>query len=149
MIEGLHSDDAYMKEALKQAQYALEDGEVPIGAVVVAQNRIIARAYNQVEKLNDVTAHAEMLAITSAENFLGSKYLSECKLYITLEPCTMCMGALYWSQVKEIIYGAHDPKRGFQKMAPDVVHPKAKVRGGIMENECKSLIDQFFNKLRS
>ena len=99
MITGLHSDEAYMKEALKQAQYAYDENEVPVGAIVVCDNRIIARAYNQVETLTDVTAHAEMLAITSAENFLGSKYLSNCRLYVTLEPCTMCMGALYWSRL--------------------------------------------------
>ena len=148
MITGLHSDEAYMKEALKQAQYAYDENEAPVGAIVVCDNRIIARAYNQVETLTDVTAHAEMLAITSAENFLGSKYLSNCRLYVTLEPCTMCMGALYWSQIDQVIYGASDPKRGFSKIAPHSVHPKMKIKGGIMEKACKNLVDEFFIKLR-
>lgn len=149
MIPGLHSDEAFMKEALKQASYAFEEGEIPVGAVVVCENKIIARAYNQVEKLNDVTAHAEMLAITSAENFLGAKYLAGCKLYVTLEPCSMCMGALYWAQIDEVVFGTSDPKRGFQSMAPNVIHPKTKIKSGVLKEDCKVLIDQFFQKLRS
>lgn len=148
MIPGLHSDEAFMKEALKQARYAYEENEVPVGAVVVCENKIISRAYNQVEKLNDVTAHAEILAITSAENYLGSKYLSGCKLYVTLEPCAMCAGATYWSQLDEIIYGASDEKRGFTHLAPHALHPKAQVKTGILATECSELITSFFSKMR-
>lgn len=148
MIAGLHSDEAFMKEALKQAQYAFEENEVPVGAVVVCENKIISRAYNQVEKLNDVTAHAEILAITAAENFLGTKYLAGCKLYVTLEPCVMCAGATYWSQVDEIIYGASDKKRGYSNLAPEALHPKVKVKSGIMAEECSSLVSAFFSQMR-
>ena len=112
MIPGLHSDEAYMKEALKQAHYAFDEGEIPVGAVVVCEDKIIARAYNQVERLNDVTAHAEILAITAAENYLGTKYLTQCRLFVTLEPCMMCAGALYWSQIDGLVYGTKDEKRG-------------------------------------
>lgn len=149
MIQGLHSDEAFMKEALKQAQYAFEENEVPVGAVVVCENKIISRAYNQVEKLNDVTAHAEILAITSAENYLGSKYLTGCKLYVTLEPCTMCAGATYWSQLDEIVFGAADEKRGFSVMAPNALHPKAKVKHGILADECSYLVTSFFEQMRN
>jgi len=148
-MKGIHSDEAYMKEALKQAQYALEEGEVPIGAVVVCDNRIIARAYNQVEKLNDVTAHAEILAITAAENFLGTKYLTQCKLYVTLEPCLMCAGATYWAQLEEIVYAASDEKRGFSTNASKAIHPKSKVKKDVLANESKELLNAFFNKLRT
>lgn len=148
MIPGLHSDEAFMKEALKQAQYAFEEGEVPVGAIVVSDNKIISRAYNQVERLNDVTAHAEILAITAAENFLGSKYLTGCKLYVTLEPCTMCAGATYWAQLDEVIYGASDNKRGFSNQAPDALHPKAKVKTGIMAEACSELMTSFFTRMR-
>ena len=148
MLEGLHSDEAYMKEALKQAKYALEENEVPVGAVVVCNNKIISRAYNQVEKLNDVTAHAEMLAITSAENYLGSKYLKGCKLYVTLEPCTMCAGASYWAQLDEVNYGASDEKRGFSSLAPEAIHPKTKVKRGILADECNALVRTFFSQMR-
>ncbi|WP_420581774.1 nucleoside deaminase [Reichenbachiella sp.] len=148
MIPGLHSDEAFMKEALKQAQYAFEENEVPVGAVVVCENKIISRAYNQVEKLNDVTAHAEILAITAAENYLGTKYLSGCKLYVTLEPCTMCAGATYWSQLDEVIYGASDEKRGYSQLAPKAIHPKAKITYGILANECSALVTDFFKRMR-
>jgi tRNA(adenine34) deaminase len=148
MIPGLHSDEAFMKEALKQAQYAFEEGEVPVGAIVVSDNKIISRAYNQVERLNDVTAHAEILAITAAENFLGSKYLTGCKLYVTLEPCTMCAGATYWAQLDEVIYGASDNKRGFSNQAPDALHPKAKVKTGILAAACSELMTSFFTRMR-
>lgn len=148
MILGLHSDEAFMKEALKQASYALEEGEVPIGAVVVCDNKIIARAYNQVEKLNDVTAHAEMLAITSAENFLGTKYLTQCRLFVTLEPCTMCAGALFWTQLEGVVYGASDEKRGYTVKAPNTIHPKTVVKHGVMDRECGELVSAFFKKLR-
>ncbi len=120
-------DDAYfMKRALQEAEYAFEAGEVPVGAVIVVQDRIIARAHNLTEKLNDVTAHAEMQAITAAANFLGGKYLKECTLYVTLEPCQMCAGALYWSQIKKIVYGAKDLQRGFEVMG-STLHPKTKL----------------------
>ena len=148
MIAGLHSDGAFMKEALKQAQYAFEEGEIPVGAIVVSDNKIISRAYNQVERLNDVTAHAEILAITAAENYLGAKYLTSCKLYVTLEPCTMCAGATYWAQLDEIIYGASDNKRGFSTQAPDALHPKAKVKTGILADACGELMTSFFSRMR-
>lgn len=148
MIPGLHSDEAFMREALKQAQYAFKENEIPVGAVVVCENKIIARAYNQVERLNDVTAHAEILAITSAENYLGSKYLTGCKLYVTLEPCTMCAGATYWSQLDEVIYGAGDDKRGYSNLAPAATHPKTKVTTGILAKECSELMTSFFTQMR-
>jgi len=148
MIPGLHSDEAFMKQALTQAKYALEEGEVPIGAVVVCDNKIIARAYNQVEKLNDVTAHAEILAITAAENFLGTKYLTQCRLFVTLEPCTMCAGASYWSQLEGVVYGASDKKRGYSALAPMAFHAKTNVKHGVLAEECGELIKEFFKKLR-
>lgn len=137
-----------MNEALKQAQYAFEEGEIPVGAVIVLNNRIIARAYNQTEKLNDVTAHAEMLAITSAANTLGAKYLIDCKLYVTLEPCLMCAGALFWSQISEIHFAASDLKRGFRNKQADVLHPKTKWIEGTLAAESESLLQTFFQKLR-
>ncbi|UXX79682.1 nucleoside deaminase [Reichenbachiella carrageenanivorans] len=149
MIPGLHSDEAFMKEALKQAQYAFDENEVPVGAVVVCDNKIISRAYNQVEKLNDVTAHAEVLAITAAENYLGTKYLTGCKLYVTLEPCTMCAGATYWSQLDAVIYGASDPKRGYTALAPKALHPKAKVTHGVLAEACSQLVTDFFARMRN
>ncbi len=149
MIPGLHSDEAFMKEALKQAQYAFEEGEIPVGAVVVCENKIISRAYNQVERLHDVTAHAEILAITAAENFLGAKYLTNCRLFVTLEPCTMCAGASFWSQIDEIIIGARDEKRGFSQLTPNPLHPKTQVKYGIMEEECSSLVTTFFQNIRN
>ncbi|MEQ6122396.1 nucleoside deaminase [Reichenbachiella sp. MALMAid0571] len=148
MIPGLHSDEAFMKQALTQAKYALEEGEVPIGAVVVCDNKIIARAYNQVEKLNDVTAHAEILAITAAENFLGTKYLTQCRLFVTLEPCTMCAGASYWSQLEGVVYGASDEKRGYSALAPKAFHPKTNVQHGVLAEECGELVKDFFTRLR-
>ncbi len=137
-----------MNEALKQAKIAFEEGEIPVGAVIVSKNKIIARAYNQTEKLNDVTAHAEMLAITAAENYLGAKYLVDCRLYVTLEPCPMCAGALYWSQISEIYFGASDPKRGFHQCNPEMLHPKTKVFSGLMAKESEQLVLDFFKKLR-
>ena len=148
MIPGLHSDEAYMREALKQARYAYEEGEVPVGAVVVCENKIIARAYNQVEKLNDVTAHAEILAITSAENYLGAKFLTQCRLFVTLEPCTMCAGATYWAQLEGIVFGAFDRERGFSRLMPAVTHPRSTVTGGVLEVECSELITRFFQEMR-
>lgn len=137
-----------MNEALKQAQYAFEEGEIPVGAVIVSKNKIIAKGYNQTEKLNDVTAHAEMLAITSAANYLGAKYLIDCKLYVTLEPCMMCGGALFWSQISEVYYAAADPKRGCIQNTTPVLHPKTKIFAGILAKESESLLNSFFKKLR-
>ncbi|MCS5490725.1 nucleoside deaminase [Algoriphagus limi] len=144
----LYSDEYFMNEALKQAQIAFEEGEIPVGAVIVSKNRIIAKAYNQTEKLQDVTAHAEMIAITAAANTLGAKYLTDCRLYVTLEPCTMCGGALFWSQISQVFYGASDPKRGFRQTNPKILHPKTKIIGGLLEQECGDLILRFFEKLR-
>jgi tRNA(adenine34) deaminase len=137
-----------MNEAFKQAKFAFEEGEIPVGAVIVSKNKVIARAYNQTEKLTDVTAHAEVLAITAASNFLGAKYLNDCKLYVTLEPCPMCAGALYWSQIGEVYYGASDPKRGFHQCNPEMLHPKTKVFSGLMAQESEKLLLDFFKKLR-
>ena len=136
-------------EAIKQAKIALHENEVPVGAVVVCENRIIARGYNQTEKLNDVTAHAEMLALTAAFNYLGSKYLQNCSLYVTLEPCIMCAGACYWSQINRLIFGTKDTKLGFTNKGYDILHPKTKVSEGILEDVCRSLLMEFFNKKRN
>ncbi|MTI30955.1 nucleoside deaminase [Xanthovirga aplysinae] len=144
----IHSDEYYMQQAYKQALLAFESGEVPVGAVMVCNQQIIARAYNQTERLQDVTAHAEMVAITAAENAIGAKYLNECSLYVTLEPCVMCAGATYWSQLKKIVFGASDPKRGFGRLNENILHPKTQLVPGIMEVECRDLINQFFKKLR-
>lgn len=142
-------DDAYfMKKALQEAELAFEKGEVPIGAVVVIKDRIIARSHNLTEQLNDVTAHAEMQAITAAANFLGGKYLKGCTLYVTLEPCQMCAGALYWSQIDKIVYAARDPQRGFRAMGTKL-HPKTKAIGGIMEDEASELLKKFFIQRRN
>ncbi|WP_073095752.1 nucleoside deaminase [Cyclobacterium lianum] len=145
----LYSDEYWMQEALKQARIAFEEGEIPVGAVVVVKNRIIAKAYNQTEKLTDVTAHAEILAITAASNALGSKYLPECRLYVTLEPCVMCAGAIYWAQLGELHYGAADPKRGFSRNGPDLLHPKTKVSNGLLQDNSRKLLQAFFNNLRN
>jgi tRNA(adenine34) deaminase len=145
----LFSDEYFMNEALKQAQLAYEEGEIPVGAVVVCNNKIIARGYNQTEKLTDVTAHAEMIAITSAANFLGSKYLQECKLYVTLEPCIMCAGASFWAHLSEVHYAAADPKRGFARLHENILHPKTKIFSGTLEKEASSLLNNFFKKLRN
>ncbi len=142
-------DDTYfMRQALSEAQKAFEKNEVPIGAVVVTNNRIIARAHNLVETLNDVTAHAEMLAITAAANVLGGKYLTDCTLFVTIEPCPMCAGALGWSQLTRIVYGAADEKRGFSKFSVDVLHPKTIVSSGILAEECAAIMKKFFEKKR-
>jgi tRNA(adenine34) deaminase len=144
----LFSHEYFMLEALKEAKKGLENGEVPVGAIIVATNRIIGRGYNQTESLNDVTAHAEMLAFTSAANCINSKYLNECILYVTLEPCIMCAGAAYWTQIGQIIYGAGDPKRGFSLHAPSPLHPSTILLGGILEHECSILVKEFFKKKR-
>jgi tRNA(adenine34) deaminase len=140
----LYSNNYFMKQALCEAEQAFQEGEVPIGAVIVSQNRIIARAHNQTETLTDVTAHAEMLAITAAANLLGGKYLTECTLYVTVEPCVMCAGALGWSQIGRVVYGASDEKRGFLNYAPAAFHPKTEVISGVMEIECSKLMKDFF-----
>ena len=147
MIEPF-DDEYFMKRALAEAEQAFAEGEVPVGAVVVCQKRIISRAHNLTETLNDVTAHAEMQAITAATNLIGGKYLIDCTLYVTLEPCTMCAGALNWSQVSRIVYGASDEKRGFRKFAPNALHPKTILLGGILQNECAMLMKKFFEEKR-
>lgn len=134
----------FMKQALREAQKAWDAGEVPIGAVVVVNNRIIARGYNQVEMLNDATAHAEMIALTAAFNFFGAKYLPDATLYVTVEPCTMCCGALYWSKIGEVVYGASDPKHGGLSLHRHLLHPKTKLTGGVMQEEGARLIKDFF-----
>ena len=142
-------DDTYfMRQALIEAQRAYDKNEVPVGAVVVANHRIIARAHNLVETLNDVTAHAEMQAITAAANVLGGKYLTDCTLFVTVEPCPMCAGALGWAQLSRVVYGASDEKRGFSKSAPSVLHPKTTVTSGVLANECSTLMKLFFEKKR-
>lgn len=144
----LQADRRYMLEALKQAQYAFEEGEIPVGAVMVANNRIIARSFNQTQTLKDPTAHAEILAITTACHALGTKYLPTCSLYVTLEPCTMCAGALYWSQIGKVVFGASDEKRGYHKWTPGLLHPKTELVKGVLEEECSALISRFFKNLR-
>lgn len=141
-------DEYYMHEALREARAAAQEDEVPIGAVVVSGDRIIARAHNQTEMLHDVTAHAEMLALTAAEEALGAKYLSECSLYVTVEPCPMCAGALGWTQVSRIIYGADDPKRGFTQLTGPILHPKTEVTAGVLADECEQLMKEFFKNKR-
>jgi len=142
------SDEHFMKEAFKEAQKAFDEDEVPVGAVIVCDNRIIARAHNMTERLTDVTAHAEMLAFTSATDFLGGKYLNECTLYVTLEPCVMCAGASYWTQLKKVVYAAKDEKRGFAKHQENLLHPKTTIVTGILEQECSDLLVNFFKKKR-
>lgn len=137
-----------MKKAFSEAMLAYEKGEIPVGAVVVAQGKIIARAHNLTETLNDVTAHAEMQAITAAANLLGGKYLNDCTLYVTLEPCVMCAGALGWSQIGKIVFGASDEKRGYQKFAKSALHPKTEVVGGVLETDCRELLQAFFKEKR-
>ena len=137
-----------MRKALMEAEAAFREGEIPIGAVVVCQDRIIARAHNLTETLNDVTAHAEMQAITAAANELGGKYLTGCTLYVTVEPCIMCAGALGWSQIPRVVYGCRDEKRGYSDYAPQAMHPKCTVTGGILEDECRQLMRDFFQQKR-
>ncbi|MBP1638230.1 MAG: CMP/dCMP deaminase zinc-binding protein [Bacteroidetes bacterium] len=143
-----HLHEYYMKQALAEAQIAFERDEVPVGAVIVCGERIIARGHNLTETLNDVTAHAEMQTITAAANFLGGKYLIDCTLYVTVEPCVMCAGALGWSQISKVVYGTADEKRGFTRFAPDALHPKTEIVSGIMETECSELMKIFFKKKR-
>jgi tRNA(adenine34) deaminase len=144
----LFSDNHFKKKALQESQNALEEDEVPVGAVVVCENRIIAKAHNQTERLTDVTAHAEILAITSAAEYLGSKYLNECTVYVTLEPCVMCAGALAWAQIGRIVYGANDDSKGFMRFGKRILHPKTKVEFGILMEECSNLLKSFFKNKR-
>ncbi len=144
----IHSDDFFMKQALKEAQKAFDQNEVPVGAVVVCKKQIIAKSHNQTEMLNDVTAHAEMLGLTSASSYLGSKYLHHCELFITLEPCVMCAGALKWSQIGRVVYGASDDKGGFMRYGKELLHPRTKVEYGIMQDECSLILQEFFKKRR-
>ena len=141
-------DNFYMKQALLEAKCAIEEDEIPVGAVIVCGERIIARAHNLTERLSDVTAHAEMQAITAASEYLGGKYLNDCTLYVTVEPCIMCAGALGWSQIGRIVYGAGDEKRGFRRFAPQALHPKTELISGVMEEECASLMKEFFAQKR-
>lgn len=141
-------DERFMRRALQEAEAARNAGEIPVGAVIVAGDRIIARAHNLTETLSDVTAHAEMQAITSAANQLGGKYLTDCTLYVTLEPCVMCAGAIGWSQLRRVVYGASDEKRGFTKFAPKALHPKCTVTTGVLEEECRQLMTDFFRSRR-
>ncbi|WP_262710083.1 nucleoside deaminase [Hymenobacter aquaticus] len=143
----LYSDEQYMREALKQARYALQEEEIPIGAVVVMDKQIIARAYNQTEKLRDVTAHAEMLALTAAANYVGNKYLADCTLYVTVEPCVMCAGASFWAQVKRVVYGAPEEKRGFRRHG-NLLHPRTELVAGILGDEAAELMREFFAQRR-
>ena len=147
MIEP-YSDEFFMQQALKEAEKGIKSDEVPVGAVIVAKNQIIARAHNLTELLNDVTAHAEMQAFTAAADFLGGKYLKECTLYVTLEPCQMCAGASYWAQLGKIVYGASEPQRGFVN-SQTILHPKTKVVSGVLENECSLLLKRFFIEKRN
>jgi tRNA(adenine34) deaminase len=144
----IHGDERFMREAYKLALQAKDEGEIPVGAIVVANNTIIGKGYNQTERLKDPTAHAEMLAITAACNYLGTKYLTDCSLYVTLEPCGMCAGGLYWAQLKKLVYGAKDDQRGFTTINPKMIHPKTEVRQGVMAEEAATLILDFFAAIR-
>ncbi|MBP6128134.1 nucleoside deaminase [Flavobacterium sp.] len=146
-METIFTDEYFMKKALQEAEIAFEKDEIPVGAVIVVNNTVIARTHNLTELLHDVTAHAEMQAITSAANFLGGKYLKGCTLYVTLEPCQMCAGALYWSQISKIVFGATDVKRGYKTLGTQI-HPKTEVVSGILEKECAELMTNFFQKKR-
>ena len=146
-MENPFNDEYFMKKALQEAEASFEKGEIPVGAVIVIDNRIIARTHNLTEMLNDVTAHAEMQAITSAANFIGGKYLKGCTLYVTLEPCQMCAGALYWSQISKIVFGASDEQRGFETLGT-LLHPKTQVVKGVLANECADLMLRFFASRR-
>lgn len=148
MEEQNKKDEEYMHKALMEAQRAFDEDEIPIGAIIVCKDRIISRAHNLTEMLHDVTAHAEMQAITSGANMLGGKYLKDCTLYVTVEPCVMCAGAIGWAQISRVVYGAKDEKRGYSKYAPQALHPKTLVTSGILEDECKELMQSFFEGKR-
>ena len=141
-------DEFFMQQALREAREAAAEDEIPVGAVVVSNGRILARAHNNTERLGDVTAHAEMLALTAASSALGAKYLTECTLYVTLEPCPMCAGALAWSQIGRIVYGASDPKRGFERIGRQLLHPRTEVTAGVLADECATLVKEFFKEKR-
>ncbi len=141
-------DERYMREALREAMTAAEEDEVPVGAVVVCRGRIIAKGHNMTERLKDPTAHAEMIAITSATEAMGGKYLTDCTLYVTVEPCPMCAGALAWSQISRVVYGALDPKRGFSMFSPSLLHPKTDITAGVLAQECGQLVSDFFKNKR-
>jgi tRNA(adenine34) deaminase len=145
----MEDNEKYMKEALRQAALAEAEGEVPIGAVITCRGRIIGKGHNMTEKLCDATAHAEMIAITAATEAMGGKYLNDCTLYVTVEPCPMCAGALAWSQIGKVVYGASDPKRGFSMFSPSLMHPKTQVVSGVLADECSSLVTEFFRNKRS
>lgn len=147
MIEPF-SDEYFMKKAFSEALLAFDEGEVPVGAVVVANRKIIARAHNLTETLNDVTAHAEMQAITAAANLLGGKYLNDCTMYVTLEPCVMCAAAIGWAQIGRLVFGASDEKKGYRQFAPQVIHPRTEVTHGILKEECAELLQEFFREKR-
>ena len=142
------ADEIYMKEALKLAEKAYQEDEIPIGAVVVSQGKIIGKGYNLTERLNDVTAHAEMQAFTAAANFLGGKYLRDCTLYVTIEPCVMCAGASYWTQISRIVYGAKDEKRGYSSINEKITHPKTNITAGVLADQCATLMMSFFRNKR-
>lgn len=148
MTTNILNDEYYMRQALNEARQAFDKGEVPIGAIVVCKGRIIARGHNLTETLTDVTAHAEMQAITAAANVLGGKYLTDCILYVTIEPCPMCAGGLLWSQISKIVYGAKDEKKGYSVFSPSILHPKTEVVSGVMEDECASFMKEFFKQKR-
>jgi len=143
------TDEYFMQFALQEAETAFEQGEIPVGAVIILNDTIIAKAHNLTETLNDVTAHAEMQALTAAFHYLGAKYLNDCTLFVTLEPCVMCAGALFWSQIGKVVYGASDPKRGYSIVNQPLLHPKAEVIKGVLANESQNLLELFFKKLRS
>ena len=138
-----------MSLALQQAENAFDEGEIPVGALIVCKDQIIAKGYNQTEKLNDVTAHAEMLALTAASQKLGAKYLKDCTLYVTLEPCVMCAGAIFWSQIGRIVWGASDDKRGFHRVQSNILHPKTQISFGILQEDCEEILKRFFARLRT
>jgi tRNA(adenine34) deaminase len=149
MSLSVFSDEHFMKLAYLEAQKAFEMDEVPVGAVIVCDNQVIAKAHNMTEALNDVTAHAEMQVFTMAANFLGGKFLDECTLYVTLEPCPMCAGAAYWTRLKKVVIAAHDDKRGYRSINENMLHPKTKVKWGVMEAECSTILKEFFAKKRN
>ena len=144
----MEENEKYMREALREAQAAAEEDEVPVGAVIVCRGRIIAKGYNMTERLNDPTAHAEMIAVTAATEAMGGKYLNECTLYVTVEPCPMCAGALAWAQIGKVVYGAIDPKRGFSLFSPSLLHPKTEVIAGVLAEECGAIVTDFFRGKR-
>lgn len=144
----MEQDERYMKDALREAGMAASEDEVPIGAVIVCRGRIIGKGHNMTERLNDPTAHAEMIAITAATEAMGGKYLTDCTLYVTVEPCPMCAGALAWAQISRVVYGASDPKRGFSLFSPSLMHPKTEVVGGVLAEECSGMVSEFFRNKR-